>query len=119
MRVVAALGLVHVRLDEILVREDPITLRGVDTSGYPTIRATLVAPVAPAAPVATLVAPAAGSALQGSPGLDRVIERLGGSSAGAASYLGFVFVVAAGLVAIAVALARVRCVMLEREAALR
>ena len=50
-----------------------------------------------------LVAQAAGSALQGSPGLDRVIERLGGSSAGAASYLGFVFVVAAGLVAIAVA----------------
>ncbi len=50
-----------------------------------------------------LVAQAAGSALKGSPGLDRVIARLGGSSAGAASYLGFVFVVAAGLVAIAVA----------------
>jgi ABC-2 type transport system permease protein len=50
-----------------------------------------------------LVAQAAGSALRGSPGLERVIARLGGTSAGAASYLGFVFVVAAGLVAIAVA----------------
>jgi len=50
-----------------------------------------------------LVAQAAGSALKGSPGLEKAIERLGGTSAGAASYLGFVFVVAAGLVAIAVA----------------
>ncbi len=50
-----------------------------------------------------LVAQAAGSALRGSPGIEQVIERLGGRSAGAASYLGFVFVVAAGLVAIAVA----------------
>lgn len=50
-----------------------------------------------------LVAQSAGSALRGSPGLERVIERLGGTTAGAASYLGFVFVVAAGLVAIAVA----------------
>jgi ABC-2 type transport system permease protein len=50
-----------------------------------------------------LVAQAAGSALQGSPGIEKAIQRLGGTSAGAASYLGFVFVVAAGLVAIAVA----------------
>jgi len=50
-----------------------------------------------------LVAQAAGSALKRSPGLERMIERLGGTGAGAASYLGFVFVVAAGLVAIAVA----------------
>jgi len=50
-----------------------------------------------------LVAQAAGSALKGSPTLDRIMERLGGTAAGAISYLGFVFVVAAGLVAIAVA----------------
>ena len=50
-----------------------------------------------------LVAQAAGSALKGSPTLDRIIHRLGGTAAGAVSYLGFVFVVAAGLVAIAVA----------------
>jgi polyether ionophore transport system permease protein len=50
-----------------------------------------------------LVAQAAGSALHGSPGIEDAIERLGGTSAGVASYLGFVFVVAAGLVAIAVA----------------
>jgi ABC-2 type transport system permease protein len=50
-----------------------------------------------------LVAQAAGTALRGSPGLERVMQRLGGTSAGAASYLGFVFLVAAGLVAIAVA----------------
>ena len=50
-----------------------------------------------------LVAQAAGSALKRSPGLERVIERLGGNGSGAASYLGFVFIVAAGLVAIAVA----------------
>ncbi|HXJ63829.1 MAG TPA: hypothetical protein VNN79_08755 [Actinomycetota bacterium] len=50
-----------------------------------------------------LVAQAAGSALKGSQSLEKVIERLGGTSVGAASYLGFVFVSAAGLVAIAVA----------------
>ncbi len=50
-----------------------------------------------------LVAQSAGTALRGSPGLERVIERLGGTTSGAASYLGFVFVIAAGLVAIAVA----------------
>jgi ABC-2 type transport system permease protein len=50
-----------------------------------------------------LVAQAAGGALSGSPTLEQVISRLGGQAAGAASYLGFVFVVAAGLVAIAVA----------------
>jgi ABC-2 type transport system permease protein len=50
-----------------------------------------------------LVAQAAGNAIQGSPGLERVIERLGGKSPGAVAYLGFVFVIAAGIVAIAVA----------------
>jgi len=50
-----------------------------------------------------LVAQAAGSALRGARGLEQAIERLGATSAGAAEYLGFVFVVAAGLVAIAVA----------------
>jgi ABC-2 type transport system permease protein len=50
-----------------------------------------------------LVAQAAGSALRGAEGLERAIERLGGTGSGAASYLGFVFVVAAGLMAIAVA----------------
>jgi ABC-2 type transport system permease protein len=50
-----------------------------------------------------LVAQAAGSALRGARGLEEAIRRLGGTSAGATAYLGFVFVVAAGLVAIAVA----------------
>jgi ABC-2 type transport system permease protein len=50
-----------------------------------------------------LVMQAAGNALQGSPTLERVIQRLGADRAGAAAYLGFVFVMAAGLVAIAVA----------------
>jgi ABC-2 type transport system permease protein len=49
-----------------------------------------------------LVAQAAASALKGSPALERVIARLGGTAPGAAAYLGFVFVAAAGLVAIAV-----------------
>jgi ABC-2 type transport system permease protein len=48
-----------------------------------------------------LVAQAAGTAVQGAAGLERAIERLGGTTSGAASYLGFVFVVAAALVAIA------------------
>ncbi|HEX7464092.1 MAG TPA: ABC transporter permease subunit [Actinomycetota bacterium] len=50
-----------------------------------------------------LVAQAAGTALRGARGLEQAIERLGGTTSGAASYLGFVFLVAAGLVAIAVA----------------
>ncbi len=50
-----------------------------------------------------LVAQAAGSALRGIRGIERAIQRLGGSGSGAASYLGFVFVIAAGLMAIAVA----------------
>ncbi|HET7869419.1 MAG TPA: ABC transporter permease subunit [Actinomycetota bacterium] len=50
-----------------------------------------------------LVAQAAGTAVRGARGLEQAIERLGGTSSGAASYLGFVFVIAAGLVAIAVA----------------
>jgi ABC-2 type transport system permease protein len=50
-----------------------------------------------------LVAQAAGNALQGSPGIEHAIERLGGKSAGAVAYLGLVFLIAAGIVAIAVA----------------
>jgi ABC-2 type transport system permease protein len=50
-----------------------------------------------------LVAQAAGTALRGAPGIEEAIRRLGGTAAGAASYLGFVFLVAAGLMAIAVA----------------
>jgi ABC-2 type transport system permease protein len=50
-----------------------------------------------------LVAQAAGTAVRGARGLEEAIERLGGTTSGAASYLGFVFVIAAGLVAIAVA----------------
>ena len=50
-----------------------------------------------------LVTQSAGQSLQGSPTLERVIARLGASGGGAATYLGFAFVVAAGLVAIAVA----------------
>ncbi len=49
-----------------------------------------------------LVAQAAASALKSSPALGRVIQRLGGTAPGAAAYLGFVFVAAAGLVAVAV-----------------
>lgn len=50
-----------------------------------------------------LVTQAAGSAAKSSPTLERVIERLGGRSAGAVAYLGYVFIFAAALVAIAVA----------------
>jgi len=50
-----------------------------------------------------LVAQAAGTALRGAQGIEEAIARLGGTAGGAASYLGFVFVVAAGLMAIAVA----------------
>lgn len=50
-----------------------------------------------------LVAQAAGTALHGAQGLEEAINRLGATTSGAASYLGFVFLVAAGLMAIAVA----------------
>jgi ABC-2 type transport system permease protein len=50
-----------------------------------------------------LVAQAAGTAIRGARGLEQAIERLGATTSGAASYLGFVFVIAAGLMAIAVA----------------
>jgi ABC-2 type transport system permease protein len=50
-----------------------------------------------------LVTQSAGQSLQGSPTLQRVITRLGATGGGAVTYLGFAFVVAAGLVAIAVA----------------
>lgn len=49
-----------------------------------------------------LVTESAGTALKGSPTLERVLGRLGGDRSGAALYLGYVFVIAAGLVAIAV-----------------
>jgi ABC-2 type transport system permease protein len=50
-----------------------------------------------------LVTQSAGESLQGSPALERVIGRLGATGGGAVTYLGFAFVIAAGLVAIAVA----------------
>ena len=50
-----------------------------------------------------LVTQAAGRSLRGSPTLARVIARLGATGAGSVTYLGFVFVVAAGLVACAAA----------------
>jgi ABC-2 type transport system permease protein len=50
-----------------------------------------------------LVTQAAGKSMQGSPTLERVIARLGATGAGAVMYLGFVFVIAAGLVSVAVA----------------
>ncbi|HSD48963.1 MAG TPA: ABC transporter permease subunit [Actinomycetota bacterium] len=50
-----------------------------------------------------LVAQAAGTAIRGAEGLEQAIERLGATTSGAASYLGFVFVIAAGLMAVAVA----------------
>jgi ABC-2 type transport system permease protein len=50
-----------------------------------------------------LVAQAAGNALQGSPGVEHAIERLGGTATGAVAYLGLVFLIAAGIVAIAMA----------------
>jgi ABC-2 type transport system permease protein len=68
----------------------------------PVIAAWLVALVITGL-VFGLVAQAAGTAIRGAQGLEQAIERLGGSTSGAASYLGFVFVAAAGLVAIAVA----------------
>ncbi len=68
----------------------------------PTVVAWIVA-LAATGLVFGLVAQAAGSALRGARGLERAIERLGGTGIGAATYLGFVFVVAAGLMAIAVA----------------
>ncbi len=74
-----------------------------------TLRLTRVSVVAWVAALAAtglifgLVAQAAGSAVRSSPAIERAIARMGGERAGAASYLGLVFVVAAGLVAIAVA----------------
>jgi ABC-2 type transport system permease protein len=50
-----------------------------------------------------LVTQSAGQSLQGSPTLERVIGRLGATGGTAVTYLGFTFIVAAGLVAIAVA----------------
>lgn len=50
-----------------------------------------------------LVTQAAGRSLQGNPTLESVITRLGATGAGAVVYLGYVFLIAAGLVAVAVA----------------
>lgn len=50
-----------------------------------------------------LVTQAAGKAAKGSETLQRMIERLGASGGGAVAYLGYVFLIAAGIVAIAVA----------------
>ena len=50
-----------------------------------------------------LVTQAAGNAARGSPTLERVIERLGARGGGAVAYLGYVFLISAGIVAIAVA----------------
>lgn len=50
-----------------------------------------------------LVTQAAGRSMEGSPTLERVIARLGATGASAVAYLGYVFVIAAGLIAIAVA----------------
>ncbi|HZC71004.1 MAG TPA: ABC transporter permease subunit [Jatrophihabitans sp.] len=62
-----------------------------------------------------LVTQSAGTALKGSPTLERVLGRLGGDRAGAVLYLGYVFVVAAGLVAIAVA-GQISAIRNEEEA---
>src|SRR5581483_4645950 len=50
-----------------------------------------------------LVTQSAGQSLQTSPTLDRVIARLGATGGGAATYLGFVSLIAAGLLAVAAA----------------
>lgn len=50
-----------------------------------------------------LVTQSAGTALKGSPTLERVLGRLGGDRGGAVLYLGYVFVIAAALVAVAAA----------------
>jgi len=50
-----------------------------------------------------LVAQAAGAALRGAAGIEHAIRRLGGTGSGATAYLGFVFVVAAGLIEVAAA----------------
>ena len=50
-----------------------------------------------------LVTQAAGRSLKSSPTIERVIARLGANGAGAATYLGFVFLIAAGLVSVAAA----------------
>ena len=68
----------------------------------PVIVAWLVAMVVTGL-VFGLVAQAAGTALRGAQGLEEAIQRLGGTTSGAASYIGFVFLVAAVLMAIAVA----------------
>jgi polyether ionophore transport system permease protein len=69
---------------------------------WPAILAWLVA-MAVTGLVFGLVAQAASGAIRSANGIQQAIQRLGGTSAGATSYLGFVFLVAAGLVAIAVA----------------
>lgn len=69
---------------------------------WPSVVAWLVA-LGTTGLVFGLVTQAAGKSLQGSPTLERAIARLGATNAGAVAYLGFVFLIAAGLVAVAVA----------------
>jgi ABC-2 type transport system permease protein len=89
-------------------RSRPRTLLLGDQAGL-TIRLTRPVVVAWIAALAVtglvfgLVAQAAGTAVRGAEGVEEAIQRLGGTASGAASYLGFVFVVAAGLVGIAAA----------------
>ncbi len=89
-------------------RARPRTLLLGDQAGL-TIRLTRPVVVAWIAALAVtglvfgLVAQAAGTAVRGAEGVEEAIQRLGGTASGAASYLGFVFVVAAGLVGIAAA----------------
>ena len=87
----------------------PPRLRLLGTASGLTVR--LVAPslaawtaaLAATGLVLGLVTQSAGQSLQGSPTLERVIGRLGATHAGAATYLGFVFLTASALIAVAAA----------------
>jgi ABC-2 type transport system permease protein len=89
-------------------RSKPRTLLLGDQAGltirltWPAVAAWLLA-LSVTGLVFGLVAQAAGSAIRGAQGLEEAIQRLGATTSGAASYLGFVFVVAAVLMSIAVA----------------
>ena len=89
-------------------RSKPRTLLLGDQAGltirltWPVVAAWLLA-LSVTGLVFGLVAQAAGAAIRGAQGLEEAIQRLGATTSGAASYLGFVFVVAAVLMSIAVA----------------
>jgi ABC-2 type transport system permease protein len=89
-------------------RSRPRTLLLGDQAGltirltWPVVAAWLLA-LSVTGLVFGLVAQAAGAAIRGARGLEEAIQRLGATTSGAASYLGFVFVVAAVLMSIAVA----------------